>query len=64
MAYSFSNHHAENVSTRQVPASGIDEEAVHRIRHQGRIERAKVVRQGIAQLKRIATAAHFGRGIS
>jgi hypothetical protein len=64
MAYSFSNHHAENVSTRQFPASGIDEEAVHRIRHQGRIERAKVVRQGIAQLKRIATAAHFGRGIS
>lgn len=69
MACSFSNYHAENVSTRQVPASGIDQEAVHRIRHQGRIERAKVVRRGFAMLKRairkrIATAAHFGRAIS
>lgn len=64
MVYSFSNHHAENVSTREVPASGVDEEAVHRIRHQGRIERAKVVRQCLARLRRIATAAHFGRGIS
>ena len=64
MAYSFSNHHAENVSTRQVPASGIDEEAVHRIRHQGRIERTKIVRQCLAKLRGVATAAHFGRGIS
>lgn len=69
MAYSFSNDHAENVSTRPVSASGIDQEAVHRIRHQGRIERAKVVRRGFAMLKRallkrIATAAHFGEGIS
>lgn len=59
----FSNYHAENVSTRQVPASGIDQEAVHRIRHQGRIERAKIVRQCFAILKRIATAAH-SRSIS
>lgn len=64
MAYIFSNCHAENVSTRQVPASGIDQEAVHRIRQQGRIERAKFVRQCFASLKRIATAAHFGGGIS
>lgn len=64
MAYSFPNYHAENVSTRQIPASGINQEAVHRIRHQGRIERAKVVRRCFATLKRIATAAHVGRGIS
>ena len=64
MAYSFSNYHAESVYTRQLPASGIDQEAVHRIRHQGRIERAKVVRHCFATLKRIATAAHVGRGTS
>lgn len=64
MVYSFSNYYAENVSTRQVLASGIDKEAVHRIRHQGRIERAKVVRQCFAKLKRIATTVHSGGGIS
>lgn len=63
MAHSFSNDHAENAAL-QVPASGIDEEAIHRIRHQGRIERAKVVRQWLAKLKRMATAARFGGGIS
>ncbi|WP_274427253.1 hypothetical protein [Chelativorans sp. YIM 93263] len=64
MAYIFSNNYAENISICQVPASGIDQEAVHRIRHQGRIERAKIVRQCFATLKRIATATHSGGGIS
>lgn len=64
MAHSFSNYHAENFSTRHIATSGIDQEAAHLIRHQGRIERAKVVRQCFAELKRITTAAHFGRGIS
>ena len=64
MAYIFSISHAENVSPRRVPASGIDQEAVHRIRHQGRIERAKIVRQCIAIFKRTATAAPSGGGIS
>ncbi|PTM57802.1 hypothetical protein C8J48_0363 [Desmospora activa DSM 45169] len=64
MAYIFSNYHAENVSTRQVPASGIDQETVHRIRHQGRNERAKNVRQCFTILKPIATAAYSGGGIS
>lgn len=64
MENSFSNYHAENSSTRRIPTSGIDQEAVHRIRHQGRIERAKVIRQCLAELKRMATTAHFGRGVS
>lgn len=63
MEHRFSNTHSES-ATRQVPASGIDEEAIHRIRHQGRIERAKVVRQWVAKLKRMAKATHFGRSIS
>jgi hypothetical protein len=62
MVYSFSKHHAENVSSRRVPASGVDEEAVHRIRRQGRIQRAKI-RQCLARLKRIATPAHLGGGV-
>ena len=55
MQRSYSNCPAEQVSPCQVPASGIDQEAIHRIRQQGRIERAKVVRQGFAALKRMAT---------
>jgi len=55
MSRSFSNYHAEHVSPCRVPASGIDQEAIHQIRQQGRIERAKVVRQGFAALKRMAT---------
>lgn len=64
MAYSFSNYYTEDVSTRQLRVSGIDQETVHRIRNQGRIERAKIVRRCFATLKRYAAAAHFGRGIS
>lgn len=64
MTYNFSNYYAENVSTLQGPASGIDQEVVHRIRQQGRIERAKTVRRCFAGLKRIAAATHSGRGIS
>ncbi|WP_198174200.1 hypothetical protein [Mesorhizobium xinjiangense] len=60
MAYSFSN--SENVSTRQLRASGIDQEAIYRIRNQGRIERAKIIRQCFATLKRFATAAYCGGG--
>ncbi|MGM0559695.1 MAG: hypothetical protein ACQETX_01325 [Pseudomonadota bacterium] len=63
MEYSFSNIISEAVSTCQGPAPGIDQEAVHRIRNQGRIERAKTVRQGFARLKRIAAATHFGGSI-
>ena len=69
MASNFSNYRAENVSTRRSPASGIDRETVHRIRHQGRIERAKIVRQCFAMLKRaitkrVGTAVRFGHGSS
>lgn len=71
MTYSFSDRHAEHASTRQGPAAGIDREAVHRIRRQGRIERAKLVRRCFALLKRRATALkhsvtapHFGGGLS
>ena len=69
MSYIFSNYRRENVSPSRVPASGIDQEMVHRIRRQGRIERAKVVRQFLAYFKlgilnRIATVTRIGGGIS
>lgn len=64
MTYSFSSCHAEKISTRQGPAFGLDQEAVHRIRHLGRIERAKIVRQAFATLKRFATALRFGGSLS
>lgn len=52
MAYNFSNDRAENAQAKQMPASGIDRETVHRIRQQGRIERAKIVRRCFAMLRR------------
>lgn len=64
MSYSFSNFTAESNTAGRVPASGIDQEAAHRIRHQGRIERAKIVRHCLVAIGRLATAAHFGGGIS
>lgn len=60
MGYSFSNCTAESDPVRRVPASGIDQEAVHQIRQQGRIERAKIVRQCFAALRRLATTGHSG----
>lgn len=64
MSYIFFNSTAKDVATRQASASGIDQEAIHQIRLQARIERAKVVRQCFASLKRLATADHTGRSIS
>lgn len=64
MGYSFSNCTAESDPVRRVPASGIDQEAVHRIRQLGRIERAKIVRHCLVAIGRLATAAHLGGSIS
>jgi hypothetical protein len=63
MSYIFSDYHSRNVSTRQIPDSGIDQEAAHQIRLRGRIERAKVARQFFATLKRIARTAHSRKGL-
>ena len=64
MAYSFSNYTAESDAVGQAPASGIDQEAVHQIRHRGRIERAKIVRHCFVAIGRLATATHLGGSIS
>ena len=57
MDYNFSNQSAGDAPARQGSVFGIDQETVHRIREQTRIERAKVVRQCFAMLKRLAVAA-------
>ena len=65
METTFSNYSVENISRCRAPASRINQEALHHIRRQGRIERAKVFRQCFAILKRLAlTTAQSGRGIS
>ncbi|RNF34995.1 hypothetical protein [Paracoccus methylarcula] len=56
MTDSFSDNRPEKSFIRQVPASGIDREAIHRIREQGRIERAKIVRRCFVALKRAVRA--------
>lgn len=64
MAYSFSNYTTESDTVGRAPASGIDQEAVHQILHQGRIERAKIVRHCFVAIGRLVTAAHLGGSIS
>lgn len=69
MEHKISNDNAENVSTRRLAASGIDQEVIHRIRNRGRIERAKVVRRwfaalGRATFGRIAAPGQTGRCVS
>ncbi|WP_404425600.1 hypothetical protein [Thalassospira australica] len=52
MSRSFSESYAKDVSCHPVSAFGADQESLHQIRQQGRIERVKVVRQGLAMLRR------------
>lgn len=52
MSYKFSNNRIKDVSRHPVSAFGADQESLHQIREQARIERVKVVRQGFAMLRR------------
>jgi hypothetical protein len=52
MSCKFSNNRIKDVTRHPVSAFGADQESLHQIREQARIERVKVVRQGFAMLRR------------
>lgn len=65
----FYNSNVENISLQKGSIPLVDQEAVHRIRQQARIERVKVVRQFFAMIKRtsfkrMAGPSHIGGGVS
>lgn len=69
MSFSFSADQIAHNRTGPHCGSGIDREVIYRVRHQARIERAKIVCCGLAGIRRairrgLSVATLSGRGVS